>query len=147
MRIRRTRKPDRSWIAVFAGGLGVYALLAVGFHRMVEPAILASHSRLPTARLMASRNTPPEEPATSGRALRNTAQVPVEISEPPKPIEVLAKAEPADLKPADIKVPEIKAPKKDPPRRQETRRSNERPVDRRSFASGFSGSPASPDYH
>jgi hypothetical protein len=155
MRIRRTRKLDRSWIAVLAGGLGVYALLAVGFHRVVEPAILASHSRLPTERLIASRYTPSEEPATSGRALRNAVQIPVRTSEPPRPVDALAKADPVDIKAADIKTPEtkapeIKVPKRESPRRQETRRSNERPVqqtpERRGFASGFSSSPASPDY-
>lgn len=153
MRIRRTRKLDSSWIAVLAGGVGVYALLAVGFQRIVEPALLASHSRLPTARLIASRNTPPEEPGTLGRAVRNVSQVPAETSKPPQPVEglAMAKADPADIKAAETKAPETKAPEIKVPkresRRQENRRSYERPVDRRSFASGFSSSPASPNYH
>jgi hypothetical protein len=151
VRIRRVRKPDRSWVAVLAGGLGVYALLAVGFLRIVEPALLASHSRLPTARLIASRNLPSVEPATSGRSLRDAAQVPVKTSKPPRPVEAMAKADPSDIKAAEIKapetkVPEIKVPKRESRRRQEPRRANER-FERRSIASSFSSSPASPDYH
>jgi hypothetical protein len=144
--MRRVRKRDRSWLAVLAGSLGLYAVLAVGFYWFVEPAIRAGRSNLPTETLTAYRSQLSEEPATSGHALRGTGQIPVEKSEPPRPPDPLTTAK---AEQADSKAPESKAPKKESPRNV-TRHANDRPVqrsaERRGAAWNFSSSPASPNY-
>jgi len=144
--MRRVRKRDRSWLAVLAGCLGAYAVLAVGFHWFAEPAIRAGRSNLPTETLTAYRHQSSEEPATSGHALRGTAPVSLANTEPPPPPDPLATAK-ADQ--ADSKAPEIKPPKKEAPRNA-TRRANDRLVqqsaERRGPSWNFSSSPASPNY-
>jgi hypothetical protein len=152
LRIRRVRKLDRSWIAVLASGVGLYALLSVGFHWFVEPAIITGRSNLPTETLMAYRHASKEEPATSGHLPRGASQISIKPIEPPSPTDGLAttKADQADTKAAVVEAPDVKAPKKEPPRRRATRQANERlvqrSVERRSASWGFSSSPASPNY-
>lgn len=115
MRIRRVRKRDRSRVAVLVSGLGLYAVLSVGFHWFVEPAILADRSSLPTETLMAQRNSSSEEPVTSGHSLRGAAQTSFDKSELPRPADPPPTA-PADQ--AEIKAPDVNGPKKEPHRRQ-----------------------------
>jgi hypothetical protein len=148
--MRRVRQRDRTWIAVLASGVALYAVLAIGFHRFVEPAIRTGRAGLPTETLIAYRNmayrSSPEEPTTSGHALRGAAPVSFAKSEPPSPAEVLA---PAKADQADVKPPDVKAPKKEP-RRNVTRQANDRlaqhSAERRGASWGFSSSPASPNF-
>ena len=146
LRIRRLRKRERSWLAVLAGGVGLYAVLAVGFHWFVEPGILTRRASLPTETLMAYGYQSSEEPATSGHALRGATPISVKKSEPPRPADGLAtaKAEQGDIKELDIRVP------KKEPHRNMTRQANDRLVQRSSERRGpswsFSSSPASPNY-
>jgi len=128
-------------MAVLAGGLGVYAVLAVVFHWFVEPVIITLRSSLPTETLVAYGNRPSEEPATSGHSLRGAAQASFEKTQPPRPADGLATAS-ADH--AD-KAPDIKAPKQES-NRHVTRRAGERPAERRGSSWNFSSSPASPNY-
>lgn len=143
---RRVRKQDRSWLAVVAGGLGIYAALAVGFHWFAEPVIRAGRSTLPTEALIAYRSQLSEEPTTSGHALRPTAPISSTKTEPPRPPDALAttKAEQADTKAPDSKVPKNELP------RNATRRAHDRLVqqstERRGSSWSFSSSPASPNY-
>jgi hypothetical protein len=143
--MRRVRQRDRSWIAVLASGVALYAVLAIGFHRFVEPAIRTGRASLPTETLIAYRNSP-EEPTTSGHALRGAASVSFAKSEPPRPVEVLA---PAKADQADVKPPDIKVPRKES-RRNVTRQADDRvaqhSAERRGASWGFSSSPASPDF-
>ena len=149
--MRRVRQRDRSWIAVLAGCVGLYAVLAVGFHRIVEPAIRSSRANLPTETLIiyrnfAYRNAASEEPTTSGHALRGAAPVSFAKSEPPSPAEVPAPAKADQL---DVKPPDVKGPKKEP-HRNVTRQANDRVAQRstehRGASWGFSSSPASPNF-
>jgi len=171
-RIRRSRRWDRSWVAVVASGLGLYAVLAVGFRWFVEPAIVAGHSSLPTETLIAYAHRSSAEPATSGHSPRGVAQVSVDKREPPSPTDGVATAKavgksdvkapdikpvdvtapdikPADVKPPEVKAPDVKAPKREP-HRTATTRTNDRVVQRsaehRGASWGFSSSPASPNY-
>src|SRR5262249_6866686 len=144
MRIRRLRIRGRSWVPVLASGVGLYAVLAVGFHWFVEPAILADRSRLPTETLIAHGNLSSEEPATSGHSLRGAAQTSFHKSELPRA------ADPPTTVPADqaeIKAPDIRGPKKEPYRN--TRQANDRAArhsgERRGPSWSFSSSPASPN--
>jgi hypothetical protein len=146
--MRRIRHRDRSWIAVLASGVALYAVLAVGFHRFVEPAIRTGRASLPTETLIAYRSSP-EEPTTSGHALRGAAPaVPVSFakSEAPSPTEGLASAK-ADQ--TDVKPPDVKGPKKEP-RRNATRQADDRvaqhSAENRGASWGFSSSPASPNF-
>jgi hypothetical protein len=154
--MRRVRQRDRSWIAVLAGCVGLYAVLAAGFHWFVEPAIRTGRASLPTETLIVYRNfayrsSSSEEPTTSGHALRAAAPVAFAKSEPPRPVEVLApaKADQADGKPPDGKPPDAKVPKKDS-HRNVTRQANERvaqhSAEHRGAGWGFSSSPASPNF-
>jgi hypothetical protein len=143
LRIRWSRTPDRSWIVVLASGVGVYAILAGGFHWFVEPIILAGHSRLPTETLVAYRNSVVESPTTSGHAAKSVS---FERSEPPSPAERLVVTKAADE--ADSKVPDNKPAKKEP-NTSMTRRANDRVVQQSAERRGswnFSSSPASPNY-
>lgn len=149
--MRRIRHRDRTWIAVLAGGVVLYAVLAVGFHRFVEPAIRTSRANLPTETLIAYRNmayrsSSSEEPTTSGHALRGAVPDSFAKSEPPRPLEVMA---PAKADQGDVKPPDVKAPKKEP-RRNVTRQANDRvaqhSAEQRGASWGFSSSPASPNF-
>jgi hypothetical protein len=148
--MRRIRRRDRSWLAVLASGVALYAVLAVGFHWFVEPAIRTGRASLPTETLIAYRNSP-EELTTSGHALRGAAPVSFAKSEPPRPVEVPApaKADQAEIKVPDVKPPDVKGPKKEP-RRNSTRQADDRvaqhSAERRGASWGFSSSPASPDF-
>jgi hypothetical protein len=146
LRIHWSRTPDRSWIVVLASGVGLYAVLAGGFHWFVEPVILAGRSRLPTETLVAYRNSLVEGPTTSGHSLRAAKTVLFEGSEPPSPADRLEMAKAADE--ADSKVPDNKPAKKDP-NRNVTKRANDRVVQQSAERRGswnFSSSPASPNY-
>jgi len=138
--------PDRSWIVVLAAGVGLYALLAGGFHWFVEPAMLAGRSRLPTETLVAHRNSLVEGPTTSGNSLRAAKNVSFERSEPPSPADRPVMAKAADE--ADSKIPDNKPAKKES-NRNVTRRANDRVVQQSAERRGswnFSSSPASPNY-
>jgi hypothetical protein len=152
--MRRVRQRDRSWIAVLAGCVGLYAVLAAGFHWFVEPAIRTGRASLPTETLIAYRgyrSSSSEEPTTSGHALRAAAPVAFAKSEPPRPAEDLApaKADQTDVKSPDVKPPDGKGPKKES-HRNVTRQANERVAQRsaehRGASWGFSSSPASPNF-
>jgi hypothetical protein len=151
MRIRRTRKRDRSWPAVLAGGAAVYAVLAVGFHRLVEPGMLAGRTSLPTEILTAYRRSS-EEPATSGYAPRGAPPISVNKKEPPSPADALAmaKADEVDFKEPSIKEPGIKEPgirvPKKEPHRNVSGRAYDRSAGPRGASWSFSSSPASPNY-
>jgi len=131
-------------MAVLAGSLGVYAVLAVVFHWLVEPVIITLRSRLPTETLVAYGNRPSEEPATSGHSLRGAAQASFEKTEPPRPADGLAATSAGE---ADIKAPDM--PKQES-HRNATRRAGDRPTqrsaERRGSSWSFSSSPASPNY-
>jgi hypothetical protein len=146
VRIRWSRTPDRSWIVVLASGVGLFAVLANGFHWFVEPVILDGRSRLPTETLVAYRNSALGGPTTSGHSLRAAKSVSLERSEPPSPPERPVMAKAADE--ADSKVPDNKPAKKES-NRNVTRRANDRvvrqPTERRG-SWNFSSSPASPNY-
>jgi hypothetical protein len=147
LRIGRSRRRDRSWLAILASGLGLYAVLAVGFHWFVEPVIVAGRASLPTETLVAYAHRSSEEPATSGHSLRGVAQVPVDKREPPSPTDGVATAKAADQ--SEIKAPDIKAPKKQS-NRTATKKTNDRLVqqsaERRGSGWNFSSSPGSPNY-
>jgi hypothetical protein len=136
----------RSWIVVLASGVGLYAVLAGGFHWFVEPVILAGRSRLPTETLVAHRNSVLEGPATSGHSLPAAVTVSSDRSEPPSPADSLVMAKAVDE--ADSKVPDNKPAKKET-NRSVTRRANDRVVQQSAERRGswnFSSSPASPNY-
>jgi hypothetical protein len=143
--MRRIRRRDRSWIAVLASGVALYAVLAVGFHWFMEPAIRTGRASLPTEKLIAYRSSP-EEPTTSGHALRGAAPVSFAKSDPANAAERLppAKADQADVKPPDVKVPRKE------PHRTVTRQADDRvaqhSAEHRGASWGFSSSPASPNF-
>jgi hypothetical protein len=146
LRIRRSRTLDQSWIVVLAGGVGLYAVLAGGFHWFVEPVMLAGRSRLPTETLVAHRNSLVEGPTTSGHSLSAAKSVSIDRSEPPSPADTRVMAKGVDE--ADSKVPDNKPAKKEP-NRSVTRRANDRVVQQSAERRGswnFSSSPASPNY-
>ena len=58
MRIRSSRRRDRTWVVVLASCLGVYLVLAVGFHWLLQPIVKDSESaasKLPSATFAARR--------------------------------------------------------------------------------------------
>jgi hypothetical protein len=129
-------------MAVLAGGVGLYGALALGFHWVVEPAILSGRSLVPTEKLMADRNWSSEEPTTSGHSLRGAAQISFGNREPARPAEGLATAKAADQAAPDIKVPKQGAT------RNATRKVHDlqRSAQPRGSLWSFSSSPASPNY-
>jgi hypothetical protein len=146
LRIRWSRTPDRSWIVVLASGVGLYAILASGFHWFVEPVMLAGRSGLPTETLVAHSNSLVEGPITSGRSLGVAKSVSFVRSEPPRLADRLVMAKAADE--ADSKIPDNKPAKKEP-NRNVKKRANDRVVRQSAERSGswnFSSSPASPNY-
>ena len=137
----------RSWIVVLASGVGFYAVLAGGFHWIVEPVILADRSRLPTETLVAHRNSLVQGPTTSGHSLPAAKTVSIDRSEPPSLADSLEMAKAADE--ADSKIPDNKPAKREP-NKSATRRANDRVVhqsaERRGGSWNVSSSPASPNY-
>jgi hypothetical protein len=130
---------------VLASGIGLYAVLAGGFHWLVEPVIFAGQSRLPTETLVAHRNSPVEGPTTSELSLRAAMGVSIDRSEPPRPADSVVMAKAVDE--AESKVPDNKAAKREP-NRTVTRRANDRAVRQppeRSGSWNLSSSPASPN--
>ena len=132
---------------MLASGVGLYAVLAGGFHWLVQPVILAGQSRLPTETLVAHSDSLVKAPTTSGQSLGAAKSVSIDRSEPPpSPADSLVMAKAVDE--AESKVPDNKAAKREP-NRTVTRRANDRAVRQSPERRGswnLSSSPASPNY-
>jgi hypothetical protein len=131
---------------VLASGVGLYAILASGFHWFVEPVMLDGRSGLPTETRVGHRNSLVEGPITSGHSLRAAKSGSFDRSEPPSPADRLVMAKGADE--PDSKVPDNKLAKKEL-NRNVKRRANDRVVRQSVERRGlwiFSSSPASPNY-
>jgi hypothetical protein len=79
VRIRRSRRRDRTWVVVLASCFGVYLVLAVGFHWLLEPIVKNSEStasKLPSATFAAHPDRRRPEPTTSMEFLRSVPQRP-----------------------------------------------------------------------
>ena len=81
MRIYTSRKRNRTWVGVLAGCLGVYLVLAVGYHWLLQPTVAknaeALVSRLSPGTLPAFPDRRPAEPTTLEQPGRGAAQRPV----------------------------------------------------------------------
>jgi hypothetical protein len=131
---------------VLASGVGLYAILATGFHWFVEPVMLDGRSGLPTETRVGHRNSLVEGPITSGHSLGAAKSVSLDKGEAPSPTDRRVMAKAADEE--DSKVPDNKPAKKEL-NRHVKRRANDRVVRQSVERRGlwiFSSSPASPNY-
>jgi len=79
VRIRSSKHRDRTWVVVLASCLGVYLVLAVGFHWLLQPIVKDSEStasKLPSAMFAAYPDGRRAEPTTSWEFLRSGPQRP-----------------------------------------------------------------------
>ena len=92
MRIRSSRRRDRTWVVVLASCLGVYLVLAVGFHWLLQPIVVKNSesiaSKPPPAMFAAFPAWRRAEPTTSREFLRSVpqrsaARLPAPAGEPP----------------------------------------------------------------
>jgi hypothetical protein len=121
MRIRTSRSRDRTWLVVLASCVGVYLVLAVGFHWLLQPIVVknseATASKPPPAMFAAFPAWRRAEPNTSREFLRSVpqrsaARVPAPAGEPAKaetsePAEQAVEARPP--KPRKVAAPRLGA--------------------------------------
>ena len=91
MRIYISRRQDRRWVTVVASCLGVYLVLAVGYHWFLQPTVVknseAAASRMPPPtfvvpdRRLAEPGTPGQQPLR-GVTQRSAKQPPAPAGEP-----------------------------------------------------------------
>jgi hypothetical protein len=94
MRILTSRSRDRTWVVVLGSCLGVYLVLAVGFHWLLQPIVKNSEStasKLPSATFAAHPDGRRAEPTTSWEFLRSMPQRPA--ARLPAPAGALATAD------------------------------------------------------
>ena len=121
MRIRTSRRQDRTWVVVLASCLGVYLVLAVGFHWLLQPIVVKNSesiaSKPPPAMFAAFPAWRRAEPTTSREFLRSVpqrsaARLPAPAGEPAKaetsePAEQAVEARPP--KPRKVAAPRLGA--------------------------------------
>jgi len=148
LRIYTSRRHRRSWLAVLAGCVGVYLVLALGFHWFLQPVVKNSEAAAaatpppatfvpdPDKRLAAAAAKRTAGPATpSVQSRREIAQRPGSDAKPPasseaKPVSSEARSAPSDAKPARTQTAEQDAatPPKKEPKKKVARKVHDRPV-------------------